>query len=273
MRHYIHAALPVLLAGLLSTQTVHAHDFWIEPSNFEPSLGEVVTLTLKIRDHFIGTPFPRDPYHVTDFVVWDASRQRTVGGIPGRSPAGWFDVETEGVHIVGYRSRHTTLQMEADAFEAYLAGAGLNRIIRTRTEKGESTDEGREAYARFAKSLIACGSTDGAGYDRELGFALEIVPQRNPHRIVRGNPLPARILLDGSPLSGIKVAAIHEEDMSTSSVSETDATGSVELHLDREGVWMITAIHMRPALTRLDADWESLWASLTVRASFQSTPR
>ena len=165
--------------------------------------------------------------------------------------------------VVGYRSTHTTLELEAEAFEAYLQKVGLDRIIRTRAVKGDSTKEGREAFSRYAKTILSCGSNESDGFDRRLGFELEIIPESNPYGIVRGEALPVRVLFGGRPLSEVRVAAIHEDEMDVSIEIQTDTEGRTDLRLDRSGVWMVTVVHMVPARESLDADWESLWASLT----------
>ncbi len=272
MKHNIGSLLSIL-ALIAWVGPVSAHDFWIEPSDFTPNPDDVVELTLRVGDHFIGTAFPRDPYHLSEFVVADPLGSRSIDGTLGGSPAGWFRARQEGLCIIGYRSAHTNLQMEASAFETYLNDVGLHQIVRTRVERGESAKPGREAYARFAKTLLQCGSKTGPGHDRLLGFDLEIVPQRNPYSLVQGEDLPVRVLFEGTPVNGIQVAAIHEHDLEAFVVSKTDASGLVDLSLDREGVWMITTVHMVQAPPTLDADWKSLWASLTFRRTFEPITR
>ena len=44
----------------------------------------------------------------------------------------------------------------------------------------------------------------------------------------------------------------------------TDKAGRVSFTLPRGGVWLVKAAHMVPAPAESGADWESLWASLTL---------
>ena len=242
---------------------VFAHDFWIEPSTYRPVVGERVELTLRVGDHFLGFPFPRDPHHLVEFVTHDPMGSRPVPGVDGQTPAGSVRQSVEGTIVVGYRSANTTVALEAGAFESYLRKVGLNQVIKTRTAEGRSTKEGREAYSRCAKTILSCGASPGAGYDHLLGFDLEIVPERNPYVQWQDGILPVRVLFSGTPIESIQVAAIHEDDSDPSHFGVTDISGRAHLSIDRPGVWMITAVHMIPAPAELTADWESFWASLT----------
>jgi uncharacterized GH25 family protein len=243
--------------------SANAHDFWIEPSNYRPSVGEPVELALRVGDHFIGFPFPRDPYHMVEFSVHDDSGSRPVSGIISKTPAGVFRASAGGAVVVGYRRNRTSVALEATAFESYLNKVGLTKVLQTRTVEGETTKEGREAYSRYAKTVLSCGGSLGAGYDRLLGFDLEIVPGRNPYAPWPDGTLPVRILFYGQALEGIQVAAIHEDDSEPSHVDTTDHSGRVHLSIDRPGAWMITAVNIIPAGEDSDADWESFWGSLT----------
>jgi uncharacterized GH25 family protein len=56
--------------------------------------------------------------------------------------------------------------------------------------------------------------------------------------------------------------ALHQSGETLASI-RTDAAGRVRVPLSRSGVWLVKAVHMIPAPAGADADWESIWASLT----------
>lgn len=255
--------LVLILAFVIGCLPASAHDFWIEPSSFSPAVGDRVGLTLRVGDHFVGYPFPRDPAHVVAFFSRDASGDRTVPGIPGRSPAGALRARSPGTILVGYRSTRTRVSLEAGAFESYLREVGLDRVVTARTVSGASTKEGREAYSRCAKAILSSGGAPGPGFDGLLNLDLEIVPERDPRAARREGPLTVRLLYLGRPLAGVRLAASHEADLVPASVAVTDADGRAALSVDRPGVWMIAAVHMVPAPEDVDADWESVWSTLT----------
>jgi uncharacterized GH25 family protein len=96
-----------------------------------------------------------------------------------------------------------------------------------------------------------------------LGFTLELVPEKNPYSLRPGDTLPVRLLFRGQPLAGALVhAALHGQPDAGAS-ARTGPDGRAKLKLSRDGFWMIKAVEMGPAPQGVDADWQSLWASLT----------
>ena len=49
-----------MLVGLVSLPS-YAHEFWMEPSDFQPQVGDVVTVDLVIGTHFDGFSSPYTP--------------------------------------------------------------------------------------------------------------------------------------------------------------------------------------------------------------------
>ena len=56
---------------------------------------------------------------------------------------------------------------------------------------------------------------------------------------------------------------MHRDDASARIRIRSDKSGRVTLNLPKNGVWMIKSVQMVPAPAGTDADWESMWASLT----------
>ncbi len=134
-----------------------------------------------------------------------------------------------------------------------------------RASRGETGKPAREAFSRCAKALldVAPAGREGAGFDRVLGFTLELVPEKNPYGLIAGGELPVRLLHDGKPLAGALVQALLHGDPSVKAAARTDKAGRVRLRLPRTGFWLVKAVEMGPAPAGVDAEWQSLWASLT----------
>lgn len=252
-----------LLGFLLPVTALRAHDFWIEPSSFHPAPGERVAFHLRVGEHFRGDPVPRDPQRIERFAAVGATGETEVAGLEGRDPAGWAAFAAPGLYWVVYDSNHARLESEGPKFERYLGEEGLERISALRAERGQTAASAREIYSRCAKSLIAIGDAGGAGHDRVLGLALELVPEKNPAALAPGEELPVRLLHQGKPLAGALVTAVPHDLPEAKVSARTDREGRVRLRLDRDGDWLVKAVHMIPAPQETGADWESLWASLT----------
>ena len=108
--------------------------------------------------------------------------------------------------------------------------------------------------------MAAGGST--AGKDTPLGFPFEIVSERNPYASRAGETFPFRVLLRGKPSRGVLVVALRREAPDSPLTARSGADGRVTFRLPAGGMWLVKAVHIEPIKAE-DADWESLWASLT----------
>ena len=252
-----------VLAAALVTSPLSAHDFWIEPSSFRPAVGSTVAVRLFVGPHFTGEPFPRVPLLVSKFVLVSASGEQPIPGGPGDEPAGTIRLAEPGLAIVGYRSLDYPVSLDAAKFEDYLKEEGLEKISTARSKRGETEKPAREVFSRCAKALLDVGGAGTAGFDRPLGFTLELLPEKNPYALRPGDSLPVRLLLDGKPLSGALVHALLHGEAAAASAARTGRDGRATLRLSKAGLWMIKSVEMGPAPAVADADWQSLWASLT----------
>lgn len=249
-------------ALVISTGAV-AHDFWIEPTTHRPGPGRVVGLGLRVGEGFVGDPVPRDPARIDSFVLLGPDGTTPVAGRDGADPAGLIAPGSPGMHVVAYRSHRAAIELPGDRFERYLAEEGLDAVLAERARRGERDRPGREVYSRCAKALIDVPGGTGAGFDRVAGLRLELVPESDPFRLASGGELAIRLLFEGQPVEGVRVAALPSAEPAGGADGRTDREGRVRLSLSRPGRWLVKAVHMIPARSGLDADWESLWASLT----------
>jgi uncharacterized GH25 family protein len=241
------------------------HDFWIEPSSFRPAPGDSVGLGLRVGEGFKGEVRARDSAKMDRFMfVAPDGKSAPVPGDEGAEPAGTVKIDQNGLYVIGYRSKRSSIELEPAKFEAYLREEGLERIIALRAERGESDKPGKEVYSRAAKAMLRAGTSAAGGHDRPLGLTFEIVPRRNPYELrAAGDELAVLFLLEGKPAAGVHAFAMNQSHPSDLLSAVTDRDGVCTFRLARAGVWMIKAIHMAPAPPDTQADWESLWATLT----------
>ncbi len=243
--------LTASLLLLLAASSVHAHDFWIEPSSFTPAAGDVVGIRLRVGEHLEGEPVPRRTGRIERFFARSAAGEHDVPGQPNRDPAGVLTVPGEGTTIVAYRSLPARTELDAPTFESYLREEGLERIIDERKKRGESAKAGIEIYSRAAKTLVQAGG--GTAKDQPLGLRLELVRSGNAFQV----------LFEGKALQHALVVAIRRGDAPNPTRARTDAQGRVAFSAIRRGEWLVKTVHMVRAPASANADWESIWASVT----------
>lgn len=258
------------LAGFSSRAA--GHEFWIEPSSFQPKSGSDVRVSLKVGQRLVGESVPRKADRIARFFAVGPAGEVEIGGADGGEPAGTFRAEQPGLMILGFRSNRASIELPAEQFELYLEEEGLGHIRELRRQKQQSGAPGREVYSRCAKSLIAVdGNADGdAG--RTLGFTLEIIPEENPCRLRPGAKLGVRVVFNGKPLAGATIVAMCAGHTGEPQRVRTGEEGRASFTLATPGLWMIHNVHMVEAPPDAGADWESFWGTLTFELAGASKP-
>lgn len=217
----------------------------------------MITASLRVGMNWSGDPVARDTSQIEKFIVRDSGGERAVAGFEGRDPAGVVRIEKPGGAIIGYRSKTAPLELPPEKFEQYLRDEGLERFIDIRAKRGDSKKPSGEIYSRCAKSFVIAG--DGpTSFDKPLGFRYEIVPSK-----MTADAIDVRVLYESKPLAGALVVAMHRDDPTLRIKVRSDAAGRASFKLPKRGVWMIKSVQMIAAPKTSNADWESLWASLT----------
>jgi uncharacterized GH25 family protein len=255
----------LILAALLSCAgaAAPAHELWLMPSSFEPARGQAVAVELRVGAGWPGESIPRQPQQVLRLGLLDAAGELALPGAGAGATAAVARPRAPGASWLVYRSDQLALTLDAPLFERYLREEGLEHVVHAREQSGESARPGRELYARCAKTLLRVDG-DVGGYDMPAGLPLELMLLNDPRTLERRAALLMRVLHQGQPLRGVLVKALPRDATHASVQARSAADGTVALRLGAPGVWLINAVHMQPARRGVDADWESLWSSLTL---------
>jgi uncharacterized GH25 family protein len=240
-----------------------AHDMWIEPASFCPAAGQMVAIKLRVGQDLLGDPIPRDPSLIDQFIFEDAEGRKPVVGRPGADPAGILRINVPGLHVIGYSSNPSPVELPAEKFNQYLKEEGLESVLAARAGRNQTGARAREIFSRCAKSLVYSGAPTAGQADRLLGFTLELVAERNPYTIRAGEDLPVRLTYEKRPLAGALVVAMNRLNPSEKLSARSDTAGRVRFRLLPGGMWLIKAVHMVSAPAGSNAEWASYWASLT----------
>lgn len=244
-----------------------AHDFWIRPSRHRAASGDVIRVHLKVGEHLKGDPVRRNPARMESFTAVGPGGEVPLPGLDGTDPAGLFKAAGPGAYTFVYRGRPSNLELPAAKFEAYLREEGLESVLEARRAAGESGRPGRERFVRCAKALVKIGDGAMGGFEGPVHLRLELIPEADPMLPAETRELPLRVVFEGRPLAHAKLVAQCEGDPGREIAARSDAEGRVRLRLDRPGRWMVKTVHMVRLTGVPDADWESLWASLSFEAA------
>ncbi len=262
---------------------LQAHEFWFAPIAPPQGVGDTVTVRLEVGEFFNGgvagmsIPTTRALRH------FSAHEQEDLR--PSLSPLALeaevaLEVDAPGNHLLSYDSTPQHIALPADKFHAYLHDEGLDFVKQARERAGTAGQPGRERYRRHIKTLFQVGAAADAKkavdttYATEVGQRLEIMPLRDPLLLAPGGDLPVKIVFDKKPLAGALVKAWHKHNGQLLLIrSTTSATGDVVLSLPYAGDWMVSVVHMVPAVGETDVDWDSFWGNLSFQMPGASRPR
>jgi uncharacterized GH25 family protein len=82
--------VPALIAVMLLSLPMAAHDFWIEPSTFIPALNSVVNLRLRVGEHVEGEAVARNASAIETFVVASGEGRRQMPAETAATRPGCF---------------------------------------------------------------------------------------------------------------------------------------------------------------------------------------
>jgi uncharacterized GH25 family protein len=253
--------LPLALILLSKAPASDAHEFWIEPGQFRAAPGAKVPLRLYVGQYFKGNSLPFLTDSFERFYYTDTRGTENVRGVLGDDPAATLTVRAPGRIWIVLRTIHYELTYDKPGeFDDFLAKEGIGHLV-PRAQRGKLPV--KETYSRCAKSLLVAGSVrPGSVPDRAFGLPLELVAESDPYA-GKSPEFRVRLLHRGAPLPGALVTAFHKAVPDRRLEARTDASGRARLALDREGVWLLNAVHLLPAPRKSGAQWETIWASLT----------
>jgi uncharacterized GH25 family protein len=242
-----------------------AHDHWIAPTSFTPSVGERVDLRLCVGHPSQFEEQPRDPRRFERFELLGPKGKRMLAGLDGRAPAAFFRTDQAGLLTLVFQSNHSFVEIEPAKYAEYLKVEGLEEVQAERERRGEMERPGRDSYLRCDKALLRVGDAPSTGFDRELGLPIELVLETDPLAWSPGEELVLRLEFEQAPLANHQVKLMRLAAPYTITLARTDENGRVRFAPEAAGAWLVSTVHQRRATPEqaLEGDWESFWASLT----------
>ena len=255
-----------LLAGLVSLPS-SAHEFWLEPSDFQPQVGDVVTVDLVIGTHFNGFSSPYTPDEIAAFGMIDAAGTKPIIGRFGDMPAGKFIAAEAGLLLLYHQTTPSyETYTKPEKFTSFAAEKGFADVAARYQKQAAENFRLVEKYRRFAKSLIMVGPA--SGQDQLLGLELELVALTNPYQQPASKEFTLAVYESGVPRPGAQVTVFirHTPRDVEKKIIIADERGQVHLSLLPGRQYLFDSVKLQPikhADPVKNAEWESLWAALT----------
>ena len=264
--------LPRFLAILLCCLPVGtlAHEFWIEPLDFQPESGASLQAYFKNGENFKGSTLSYFDRSSTRFEMYLDGAAIVLSPRSGDSPA--LDVvapDQDGLVVVVHET--TTSRITYREWPKFLKFAAHKDFAQAEADHlaaGWPQENFRERYSRHAKALIGVGS--GIGRDVEVGLKTEFVALSNPYADGFDNQMTVQLLMDGAPRPTAQVEVFERapDDMVLVTLHRTDDAGLATVQVKPGHDYLFDAVSLRKAEDTGDNPerpilWETYWASIT----------
>jgi uncharacterized GH25 family protein len=121
---------------------------------------------------------------------------------------------------------------------------------------------------KYGKLLLGPGAFSNVVHTR-----LELIPLKDPFTLRHGQELPVRLVMNGKPVSGVKIAygdGVTPIPDAKMPFATTGRDGVAEIPLARKGAYLLTTDYQAPPLRSDLAEYDHLYASLTFDVSKQA---
>lgn len=254
----LHFALLLLLAAAF-TRPLRAHDILLLPD------ADGTGLTIKYG-------------HPGDYTLPDREKLFVLNAYPagGATPYSLLSA-------VGPGSADTlTLKLDRAVFAGpgvTVVGAGFDNGYFVEMDKEQYFNTSRREmpaakksghYLKAAKALLPPTAADHTGFDRVLGYRLELVPKQDPFTLRVGDELAVLVLFEGRPFAGAEVDVISGEFPVTKDMElpkfKTDANGITRVKIERPGLQSLgTDRTVAPSTDPQLADEDNFASTLSFR--------
>ena len=257
----------------LFSPTVHAHEFWVEPLNYQVDVGEDVRLDLRVGQMLQGRSYPFLSHKFAQYEVTDEIGIHPLLGNEGNIPSAVYKAKIPGLHVVTYHALPEQLTYDDFAeFAEFVTEEGLPAIIDRHHERGLPKTGFTESYSRNAKALVQVGAINSEHTDKVTGLPFELVALGNP--FFERDKLVVQLLWQGVKVESAQVTLFHRNlsgDV-VRSTFRTDIDGKVSIPLKNDGTYLLSAVNIEERTVESGQAWHSTWASLSFGRSLGSKP-
>jgi uncharacterized GH25 family protein len=264
----VRAAL-LLLIGLGIARASHAHEFWVQPGEFEIAPGAVLSVALQVGDADMRQPSPIPLHRITRFdAIGPSGEAFDVRASFAATAKRDVVLDAPGTYVLALATDNRAYSRQsAQRFNVYLETEGLTPALEHRARTQQTHVDGFERYSRAAKSIVLVGEPSVQSQPhvtKPMGLPLEIVPVVNPYGEPRPTSFPVRVVYDGHTLAGALVKLMNlEQDLVPVQARRSDTMGLATFSMPQTGSWLVSVVWTKRLDSSSEADFETIFASLT----------
>ncbi|WP_380991672.1 DUF4198 domain-containing protein [Sedimentitalea sp. HM32M-2] len=256
--------MPLLAACCLSATRLFAHEFWIEPVEFQVESGAPLVADFRNGQNFRGATLAYFEKQSARFDLIQGGKVSPVRPRLGDIPALQATAGADGLLVIVHQTMPSTLNYAKwEKFQAFADHKDFPDIRARHLARGLPESGFTESYTRHAKALVAVGH--GRGQDVATGMETEFVARANPYTDNLTDGLPVQLLYQGRPRADAQVEVFQRDPAGVVTIRllRTDARGQVRVPVLSGHAYLLDAVVLREMPTDSPEVWQSLWAALS----------
>lgn len=238
-------AIILALLCLWAVSFSEAQELWLRPDQYfyEPSQTAKVELLGGVD--FIGDARPAKKDDVVSLSVVYAGKSTDIAGsfVSGDQPHFMSRVFGAGIYQFLMELKPGLTWMETSRFNEFIKQYDLEDIAL----RLDGKDSVRLSLRQFLKAYVRVGKDFDRSQEKPTGLPLEIIPDKNPLVLEKGEKITFTILKDGKPAFGTRVRIWNRWNRRTT-IQQIYAQqdGTVSTTISSPGDWMVSVAEVKP---------------------------
>ena len=243
---------------------VHAHELWLEPTNFNFNNKELFKANINIGQDFKGSPFGFYSPNKKSLYFENRNNITKLSQRDGDFPAIQVLILEQGFQILNYETNNEFLKYDSvEKFEDFVKEQGLQNTINNIDRDKIPT----ENYRRFAKVLITDGNKGFFIQKPKLDF--EIIALNTPYKS-KSSFFEFQLFEKKKPLGNWQITIFSKDESNTYKEKiKTNSNGVGKIKTIENRTYLLSAVKLTKAnylqKLKFKSDWFSLWASLVIK--------
>jgi uncharacterized GH25 family protein len=227
--------------------TAGAQEIWLRPEKYFHAPGEYAVVQFQRGDEFKGDPFVPQAGNILRVETWNSKEKKPFqSNLSDEKTAMRHRLVSEGYEFI-YAEVKDEAQVNARAFADFLKQYGLEHLMQDWRKTGDTTSDITIRVTHYLQLALRSGRTNAKGWNTMLNLPVEIVPDKNPQTLRRGDRIHFTVFENGSPSFGTRVKVWNRWDNRTTIQNiYTEKDGVISTTVSNPGDWMVNVFKLRP---------------------------
>jgi hypothetical protein len=239
----------VLALLIIGTSSVKAQELWTRPEQYFYKVGEKSKIELVTGTNFIGTPasFRRADVEVLSLIFNLIKLDVRRNFVEGEKASFTLELPDEGVYQYLFKAAPTVEHLSSADFDAYLKNFDLQDLINERTQAGATANDSVKLVKdQYIKGYVRTGESFSKRPETPVETPIEIIPDKYPLVLNRGDKITFKVLREGKPAFGVRVTIWNRwNNRTTIQHIYTQQDGTVSTSISSPGDWMATVVDVK----------------------------